>query len=1006
MRAALLGAFLSITAFAAISHAQPTEFFRYDHPAIGAPRTIVAADFNGDGYLDVAVGGTTRASIGILLHHGHEDGDDGERFKPLMEIVVGGGPFELAVGDLNRDGRPDLVVANADLNTVTILLNDGVTPFSGKIDVPVSHNPRGLAIGDFNRDGIPDIIVTKYQASTLEILYGAGDGTFPTRRSLPAPTIAQGVAVADFNGDGWLDAVVASVNGTVAFYYMRQDGTATRQDVRPSSDGWNVVTTGDFNRDGLIDVALASTGGSVVQVLTRTTAGSGWTWGSPIPVASSPRGIDAADVNMDGWPDLVVAGRASSTVSVLFGGPDGGYTHSQYPAGTGARAVALGDFDQSGRIDLLTANEYGNSVTVLTQAVDTRPVAFAFDPFVPPDSHAFRIYGVEDFNRNGTPDFITSGSVLLDGVTGSRGLLPQFVNADAAVAGDFNRDGRLDVVYAFQRSFQVFHGDGAGDFTDGPRIALDGAVSRLATADLNRDGIPDLVVLLWRGAVQVWLGQPSGGFVQHQTFAGAFNWMEIADVNRDGITDIAVSGDGITVLLGDGLGGWGDTRTFGAGVTRHGFAIGQTAGDDAIPDLAIADSHVDTWGESFGPVLTVARGLGDGTFEEHARIDTTDPDSFNNGIVSLLLADLDHDGFMDIFTNNGLLLRGNGGGEFTAPERFGVYSGVYDATVAADVNRDGLTDLVGYYPNHGHFESNIMLNTRRAPAQNRPPVGLFRRDVVTWDYATAFWDDDADLWAGAIFDPDLHAIRYLWTLSDGTVLSRASEWWPGRDLTPGDYEVTVTVDDYRGGSDSDTFIFRLLPHEETVMIVAEEARLSGAWRFVDDETAAGGRRAWHPDAGAPKRTQALANPSDYVEMVFLADPTQEYKLWVRLKAQNNHWGNDSVFVQFTGAEDGAGNPIYQIGTTSALDVNLEECSGCGISGWGWEDDGWGAVNRNGVTLRFPEGGVQMIRIQTREDGVSIDQVVMSSRKYLTTRPGTAKNDTTILPKAGPYLHWW
>jgi len=85
------------------------------------------------------------------------------------------------------------------------------------------------------------------------------------------------------------------------------------------------------------------------------------------------------------------------------------------------------------------------------------------------------------------------------------------------------------------------------------------------------------------------------------------------------------------------------------------------------------------------------------------------------------------------------------------------------------------------------------------------------------------------------------------------------------------------------------------------------------------------------------------------------------------------------------------------GTTSGLAINLEECSGCGESGWGWEDDGWGAVNRNGTTLRFEHGGPQEIWIQQREDGVSIDQIVLSAEKYLTTRPGTAKNDQTILP---------
>jgi hypothetical protein len=105
-----------------------------------------------------------------------------------------------------------------------------------------------------------------------------------------------------------------------------------------------------------------------------------------------------------------------------------------------------------------------------------------------------------------------------------------------------------------------------------------------------------------------------------------------------------------------------------------------------------------------------------------------------------------------------------------------------------------------------------------------------------------------------------------------------------------------------------------------------------------------------------------------------------------------------VWVQFSGATDLSGKPAYRIGTTSGLAVNLEECAGCGVSGWGWEDDGWGAVDRAGVLLRFPEGGWQRILIQTREDGVSVDQIVLSADKYVTARPGAAKNDRTILPR--------
>jgi hypothetical protein len=135
-----------------------------------------------------------------------------------------------------------------------------------------------------------------------------------------------------------------------------------------------------------------------------------------------------------------------------------------------------------------------------------------------------------------------------------------------------------------------------------------------------------------------------------------------------------------------------------------------------------------------------------------------------------------------------------------------------------------------------------------------------------------------------------------------------------------------------------------------------------------------------------------------VDIAFIADPSQTYKLWIRLKADGNNFANDSVWVQFRDSTTAAGVPAYRVGTTSGLAVNLEECSGCGLAGWGWEDDGWGAVNRNGTTVRFPDGGLQFIRIQRREDGVSIDQIVLSSEKYLTTRPGSAKNDQTILPR--------
>src|SRR4029079_8506234 len=103
-------------------------------------------------------------------------------------------------------------------------------------------------------------------------------------------------------------------------------------------------------------------------------------------------------------------------------------------------------------------------------------------------------------------------------------------------------------------------------------------------------------------------------------------------------------------------------------------------------------------------------------------------------------------------------------------------------------------------------------------------------------------------------------------------------------------------------------------------------------------TAAGGLPRNDPNHGPPKVAAPLANPPSRVVIRFYPEPTLAYKLWVRLKADGNSWANDSVWLQFSSAIDASGARTYEEGTSSGLAVNLEECSGCGVSGWGWEDD--------------------------------------------------------------------
>ena len=169
----------------------------------------------------------------------------------------------------------------------------------------------------------------------------------------------------------------------------------------------------------------------------------------------------------------------------------------------------------------------------------------------------------------------------------------------------------------------------------------------------------------------------------------------------------------------------------------------------------------------------------------------------------------------------------------------------------------------------------------------------------------------------------------------------------------------------------------------------------GNWRRESNSTAAGQVSLHDPDLGAAKLTTALASPTNYFEVSFPAVAGVGYRLWIRGRGDNDSWANDSVFVQFSGSTNSSGSPVYRSGTTSALEWNLEDCSGCGIQGWGWQDDGWG-VGILGPLVYFQSTGTQTIRVQTREDGSAIDQIVLSPAQYLLSAPGALKNDGVIL----------
>jgi hypothetical protein len=235
----------------------------------------------------------------------------------FLSLDLGAGPSSLSVGDLNGDGQLDLVTANIESNSVSVLLGNGDGTFAPKADFSTGSAPNSVAIGDLNGDGRPDLATANLGSNSVSVLLGNGDGTFGAKTDYGAGSYPQSVAVGDLNGDGRPDLATANGSGTVSVLLGRGDGsfganTDYRAGIAPFS-----VAVGDLNEDGHLDLAMANEGSSTVSVLLGNGDGS---FGpkTDYGTGDGPESVAIGDLNGDGRPDLATANAGSNTVAVLL----------------------------------------------------------------------------------------------------------------------------------------------------------------------------------------------------------------------------------------------------------------------------------------------------------------------------------------------------------------------------------------------------------------------------------------------------------------------------------------------------------------------------------------------------------------------------------------------------------------------------------------------------------------------------------------------------------------
>jgi FG-GAP-like repeat len=590
---------------------------------LGQPQCVAIADLNRDGWPDVVVTNGAGNTVSVFL------GIGGGGLSAKGDFTCGANPIGVAVADLNHDGWPDVITTNSGSNTVSILLGSsgGLLP---KIDVAVGAGPSFVTVRDIDGDGNLDLAIADNQGSNVELLFGNGDGTFSAPIAFATPGNGVAVAITDLNRDGVSDIVaVSSTPASYVSVWIGRGGRVFAFSQSTASGNWaSSMAVRDVNHDGYLDVLVSNESDNLVTILLGSGDGKFYTYATrQVDAGIRPDALTVQDLDGDGIQDLILASSGQDGVLLMRGNGDGTFGPSfppKYAMGGYVQGVATGDLNADGRPDLVAAD--GDAVSVLLSTGNGRFGART-------DYSTLSLskgVALGDLNGDGKLDAVVACydysptlTAYLGRGDGTFGARTDFGGEEypAAVAlGDFNNDGKLDLVTAnnFQGSYTSSVQFGNGDGTFGAPIPIPSGyeASAVATGDLNRDGVPDLLFADQGGqTATVWYGRGDGTFFGSGTYAAGRgpSSIAVADLNGDGLLDFVVANEQVngapgsfSVYLGDGRGNFArepDVITRAAPVS---VAIADIDGD-LIPDAITANSGNGT--------VSVLRGHGDGTFD-------------------------------------------------------------------------------------------------------------------------------------------------------------------------------------------------------------------------------------------------------------------------------------------------------------------------------------------------------------------------------------------------------
>jgi parallel beta-helix repeat protein len=714
---------------------------KVDYTTATAPQDVTAADFNGDGKVDMAVSNTSSTSVSVFINNGNGT------FATKVDYTTGSSPQGITSADFNNDGYPDIAVANNASTTISIFINSGTGTFAAKVDYATNANPIGITTADFNSDGYPDLAVGNNGAgagTTTSVFINNGNGTFATKADYTTGTSPQGITSADFNGDGKPDlAVVNNTSLTISILMNTGTGTFAAKVDYATGTSPKDITAGDFNGDGKLDLAIASFS-SVISVYINNGSGI---FAAKVDYAAgtSPRGITADDFNGDGTLDIAAANSSNTSMSVFINNGNGTFaTKADYTTGTTPFGVVSADFNNDDFPDLAFANNGSTSVSVFMNIVSggfNSSTTTQFSPkaavisdsgkvglLVQGASSSDNIFQAQDSTGKLLASIDGVGRLTVSGGSVYQAQLAQDqqlafatkvdytsgTSPNSIDAADVSGDGKPDFVTTNSGSAlaSVFinSGLGSGQFGASPPTATTkvdyttgNGPGGANLADVNNDGKMDMLVSNYNSTtVSVFINNSNGAGqfgaspptanpvkVDYATGTNPFT-KKTTDINGDGYADIIVSnfnGGGagtVSVLRNNGNGTFAAKVDYSIGTAARGLAISDV-NNDGKPDVVVTNESANT--------MSVLLNIGSGAFAGSVTTYATGTTPY-----AVDMADVNNDGFPDaLIANHGTttasVLLNDGDGTFATKVDYTVGSAP-NTVNAADMNNDGKPDMI------------------------------------------------------------------------------------------------------------------------------------------------------------------------------------------------------------------------------------------------------------------------------------------------------------------------